>query len=399
MTGRRLEGARLDGTSGGEEAVNHMADNRQTVAERQDERSLTTKAQVPGTNVQEQPSHGSRTGARLRLGPVRMPTLGVVALLVALVLVPVLGPSDSTLLLLANVAMYTALGANWNLISGYTGYIDFGHAVFFGLGGYTTAILMTHYELPLVATFPVALLLAAIFGVVIGLPLLRVRGIYFSIAMLGAFLGAREIARLLPITNGGSGLTIPPWTAENGRMYFYYGFLALAIIGVGLLAWVRRCQLGSSLLAVREDEEGAAARGVNTTAVKLTAFVIAGSLTSLVGALWAYQNTFVDPEILFREELLLYIALVVIVGGLGTVWGPVVGAVTVVIVRDVLAANLVQLHLLILGIFLVTVVLLMPAGIVGSAGHGGFRTQRQRYLRRMRVWLGMERREEQEDAQ
>ena len=280
--------------------------------------------------------------------------------------------------------MYTALGSNWNLISGYTGYIDFGHAVFFGLGGYTTAILMTHYDLPLLATFPIAVAVAAAFALIIGIPMLRVRGIYFSIGMLGAFLGAREVARLLPITNGGSGLTIPPWIAENGRTYFYYGFLALAVIGVGVLAWVRKSQLGSSLLAVREDEEGAAARGVNTTAVKLAAFVVAGSLTSLVGALWAYQNTFVDPDILFRNELLLYLALVVLVGGLGTVWGPAVGAVIVIIVRDVLAANFVQLHTLILGVFLLAVVLLMPAGILGFRPTGA-RSLLDRHLSKLRA--------------
>lgn len=388
----------LEGVTGKEEEVNRVTHERQAVADHE-QRISATASGVDVPRSLESPAQTSRestTGRRPGFGPARIPTLLVVGLLIALVLVPVLGPSDSTLLLLANVAMYTALGANWNLISGYTGYIDFGHAVFFGLGGYTTAILMTQYDLPLITTFPIALVLAATFGAVIGLPLLRVRGIYFSIAMLGAFLGAREIARLLPITNGGSGLTIPPWTAENGRTYFYYGFLALAIIGVGLLAWIRRCQFGSSLLAVREDEEGAAARGVNTTAVKLTAFVIAGSLTSVVGALWAYQNTFVDPEILFREELLLYLALVVIVGGLGTVWGPVIGAVTVVIVRDVLAANLVQLHLLILGIFLLAVVLLMPAGIVGS-GHG-FRLLVHRYRRRLQVQLGMGRGDEQRDS-
>lgn len=289
-----------------------------------------------------------------------------VGMLAGVVSIPFLGVTDSTLVLISNVAMYAALGANWNLISGYTGYIDFGHAVFFGIGGYATAIAMVHFEMPLFAVFPIALCAAAIFAVAIGLPLLRVRGIYFSIAMLGAFLGMREIARLLSFTGGGSGMTIPPWMAENGRTYFYFGFVGLAALGLGLLAWVRRSQLGSSLIAVREDEEGAAARGVNTTAVKLTAFVTAASLTAVVGALWAYQNTFVDPEILFREDLLLYMALVVIVGGFGTVWGPLVGAITVIFIRDVLAANFVQFHQLILGVFLLAIVLLLPNGIVGS---------------------------------
>jgi branched-chain amino acid transport system permease protein len=374
--------------------VNHVGDERQAVTDRPKDMRATParREDAQGAGATDRPHRRHR-----KLGPIRLSTALVVGVVAVLVLIPLFGPSDSTLLLLANVAMYTALGSNWNLISGYTGYIDFGHAVFFGIGGYTTAILMSRYDLSLVATFPLALGLAAAFAAVIGLPLLRVRGIYFSIAMLGAFLGARELARLLPITGGGSGLTIPPWTAQNGRIYFFYGFLALAIAGVGLLAWVRRCQLGSALLSVREDEEGAAARGVNTTAVKLTAFVVAGSLTSLVGALWAYQNTFVDPEILFRPELLLYLALVVIVGGLGTVWGPVLGAVTVVIVRDVLAANFVHLHLLILGIFLLAVVLLMPAGIVGIS-RGGMRAPLGRYLRRLQSQLGIAARDGQRDA-
>lgn len=304
-----------------------------------------------------------------------------VGLLVA-VSIPLFGPTDSTLLLLANVAMYAALGANWNLISGFTGYIDFGHAVFFGIGGYVTAILISRYDVPLVWTIPVALAFAAVFALLIGIPLLRVRGVYFSIAMLGAFLGTREIAGLLPITGGGVGITIPPWTDPDGRMYFYYAFLGMAVLGTGLLVLVRRSQLGSSLLAVREDEEGAAARGVNTTVVKVAAFTVAASLTAVVGAIWAYQNTFVDPLILFRDELLLYLALVVLVGGLGTIWGPVVGAVVVVIVRDVLAQNFVEYHLLILGVFLLAVVLLMPEGIVGS-GNNRLRALLGRHIRRV----------------
>ncbi|TFV61904.1 branched-chain amino acid ABC transporter permease [Geodermatophilus sp. DF01-2] len=330
-----------------------MADERQALAD--PESQSAADADLPVAPPE-------RPGARR---PWIRSAAVAVGLLVA-VAIPLFGPTDSTLLLLANVAMYTALGANWNLISGYTGYIDFGHAVFFGIGGYVTAILITRYDVPLLVTLPIALAFAAVFALLIGVPLLRVRGVYFSIAMLGAFLGTREIAGLLPITGGGVGITIPPWTDPNGRTYFYYAFLAMAVVSIGLLAFVRRSQLGSCLLAVREDEEGAAARGVNTTAVKVAAFVVAGSLTSVVGAVWAYQNTFVDPLILFRDELLLYLALVVLVGGLGTIWGPLVGAVTVVIVRDVLAQNFVQLHLLILGLFLLAVVLLMPEGIVGA---------------------------------
>ena len=346
-----------------------MADERQALAD--PEPRFTADTDLP---VEAPPRPGGHR-SWIRVGAVAV-------MLAAAVAVPLFGPTDSTLLLLANVAMYTALGANWNLISGYTGYIDFGHAVFFGIGGYVTAILLVRYEVPLWATFPIAMAVAAAFALLIGIPLLRVRGVYFSIAMLGAFLGTREIAGLLPITGGGSGLTIPPWTDPDGRMYFYYAFLAMAVLGVALLAFVRRSQLGSCLLAVREDEEGAAARGVNTTAVKVTAFVVAGSLTAVVGALWAYQNTFVDPFILFRDELLLYLALVVLVGGLGTVWGPLVGAVTVVLIRDGLAQNFVQWHLLILGLFLIAIVLLMPEGIVGS-GPNRVRALIRRHFRRV----------------
>lgn len=291
-----------------------------------------------------------------------------VAVVIGLAAYPLTGPTGSALLTMSSIFMWVALASSWNIVSGFTGYIDFGHGVFFGIGAYTSGILMNKLDWPIWPTLPVSFLVALGFAVLVGAPLLRLRGVYFSIAMLGAFMTMREMARIAtPLTNGAAGLTLPPIL---DRELFYYVFLAAAVLVVLVTAWLRRSQLGFSMLAIREDEEGAVARGINTTALKLTAFCTSATITALLGSMWAYQTTFIDPNIVFRELFLVNLALMTVLGGLGTVWGPVLGAVAFTWVREVLWANLAELHLLLFGVFLIVVVLFMPEGVMGTIQRG-----------------------------
>lgn len=291
-----------------------------------------------------------------------------VALMAALPLVPLLDDGNelvnsSTLFGLTQMLMLVTLASNWNFISGMTGYVDFGHTAFFGLGAYATGILMAKAGWPFFPTLAVAAITAALAALLIGRATMHLKGPYFSIAMLGTFAALREIVRVVrPLTGGGPGMTLPPYL---NRPLFYYLALVQAVLAVGVYAWIRRTEFGAMMLSIRENESGAEMRGVNTLLVKLSAFTLAALSTGLVGAMWAYQNTFIDPDIVFLDRRTIEMALASVVGGLGTIAGPVIGSGVLYWLRDVVWSGFLHWHLFIEGTVLIAVVLAMPRGVIG----------------------------------
>lgn len=274
--------------------------------------------------------------------------------------------TNSLLFSFTQMFMLVTLASNWNLTGGFTGYVDFGHAVFFGLGAYGTGIMMTKVGWPFVPALFFGAMISAIFAVLVGGATLRLKGPYFSIAMLGTFVAMREIVRVMkPLTGGGVGLTLPPYL---NRPLFFYITLILAILVVAFAWWIRRTEFGASLIAIREDEVGAEMRGINTTLHKNIIFWVAAFLTGIVGGLWAYQNTFIDPDIVFFEERTVELVMMTMLGGLGTVAGPVIGASTIYWLRDVVWANFLDYHLIVQGLLLILIVLFLPEGIMGTLG-------------------------------
>ncbi len=153
------------------------------------------------------------------------------------------------------------------------------------------------------------------------------KGPHFFIAMLGTFVAMREIVRVMrPLTGGGSGLSLPPALNRLGDYYLMLAVMGLVVIIVWL---IRRSEVGQSLIAIREDEIGAEMRGINTTLHKKVAFMIAAFFTGIVGGFWAWQNTFIDPDVIFFEARTVEMVMMSILGGLGTVWGPPQGAVVI----------------------------------------------------------------------
>ncbi|MXZ19300.1 MAG: branched-chain amino acid ABC transporter permease [Caldilineaceae bacterium SB0665_bin_25] len=293
-------------------------------------------------------------------------------LLLLLALYPYTGVSSLALLVGSQIFVLVTLASNWNLIGGMTGYVDFGHAVFFGIGAYMMGILVTGAPLLISPEWrfwqalPASGVAAALFALLVGLPTLRLKGPYFSIAMLGTLVAMREIARVLrPLTGGGVGLNLPPLLNRLGD---YYLMLAVMGLVVSLIWWIQRSEFGQSLIAIREDEIGAEMRGINTTLHKIAAFMIAAFFTGIVGGFWAWQNTYIDPDVVFVEARTVEMVMMSMLGGLGTVWGPPLGAVVVYYLQDLLWANLFDRHLLALGLLLVAIVLFMPEGILGTLG-------------------------------
>ncbi|MGK7871911.1 MAG: branched-chain amino acid ABC transporter permease [Xenococcaceae cyanobacterium] len=293
-------------------------------------------------------------------------------LLLLLALYPPTGASGIQLLGATQIFILVTLASNWNLIGGMTGYIDFGHAVFFGIGAYVMGILVTNAPLAFAPglsfwqALPWAALAAVLFALLIGWATLRLQGPYFSIAMLSTFVATREVVRILrPLTGGGAGIDLPPVLNRVGNYYF---MLTVMGIVVSLMWWIRRSEFGLSLIAIREDETGAQMRGINTTLHKLVALAIAAFFTGITGAFWAWQNTYIDPDVVFVESRNLNMVMMSMLGGLGTVWGPPLGAVVLYVLQDIVWSNLLDYHLLALGILLILLVLFMPSGILGALG-------------------------------
>lgn len=341
---------------------------------------------MTSTRTESMPSPTDSTVPDRRVVKYRSPLVLLVAL-VGLSFLPYTGVNDSMLLTLSTIFMWIILSSSWNFISGFTGYVDFGHGVFFGVGGYVTGILVVKSGMSFAATVPLAAIVSALFAALIGYPLLRLRGVYFSIAMLGSFLAVRELALLAtPLTEGSQGLVLPP---EVNRLFFYFLFLIGAVAIVAFAWWLRRSQFGMSLLAIKDQERGAEARGINTTMLKLAVFCLSAAITGAVGACWAYEITFIDPGIMFRDSFLINVAIMATLGGLGTVWGPVVGSVIFLLARETLWANEGDWFLVLFGAFLIVLVLFMPEGIVGTIQRGE-RTVLGRLLRRPRNRRGQQ---------
>ena len=297
--------------------------------------------------------------------------VGVIAAVAALAAPAV--ADDAGLRTLAGVCMFAGLASAWNIIGGFAGYASFGNVVFFGLGGYTVAVLMVHGRWSFWLALPVAMAVGALYAALMGLPVLRLRGHYFAIATLGVAEGTREVVLNLPrLTGGGAGITLPVLgakavTASPGNTAFYYLFLAALGLTVAVAFAVSRSRFGYALRAIHDDEQGAAATGINTTRAKLTAFALSGALTALIGALFAFQQVAIYPERLFSVEITVLMVAMAVIGGVGTVVGPVVGAVGLQLLAEYLRQRYISLHLIVFGALLAAVVVLMPDGLVSTA--------------------------------
>ena len=293
---------------------------------------------------------------------------GIAALLAMIVLQQLIEPGTQRLL--TTVFMFIALAQAWNIIGGYTGYASFGQVAFFGVGAYTTAVLMTNYDVSFWVAMPLAIIAGIAFAILIGVPLLRLRGHYFAIATLGAAEGVQEIANnLTGLTGGGSGITIPTFgqqapTPYLGKPGFYLAFLVIAAASVAIAAALARSRFGYSMVAVHQDEEAAAAVGINTTNVKVLAFAVSGGIVACVGAFYAFQQISFYPTDVFDANFTVLMVIMVMIGGSGSIAGPLVGAIGLELLAQFLRINFGTYNQLIFGAIIVAVVIFFPQGVV-----------------------------------
>ncbi len=259
--------------------------------------------------------------------------------------------------------MWIALAQSWNLISGLTGYVSFGHVAFFGMGAYTAGILIAKLGWPWLGASLAGGIMAMVLALVIGWPCLRLKGPYFAISMLGL----NEVLRVAVsyyegLTGGGSGLSLPTLYASV-QIYYVMGLLALAVTALTYVIITSR--FGLRLMTIREDEVAAEAMGIDTFRYKLYAFLLSAVAPGIAGGLAARDQGYIEPISVFPLITTITMIVMALFGGQGTIWGPVLGAVALFTLQELVWARFPYIHPLLFGAIIVTVVLLMPRGILG----------------------------------
>lgn len=299
-----------------------------------------------------------------RLRSWRLWTLLVVVM--ASYCLPLLVQNDYQMQVLFRIALFAALGLAWNLVGGYAGQLSLGHVAFFGVGAYGLALL-TSYSVPEWISVFVAALVAVIFAAIIGRIVFRLRGPYFTLATIAFGEVLRLTATNLKITAGAIGLATPAlFTGQMFWRWFYFSAVALAVIAFLVNYWVSRSRFGYYLMAIREDEETASAVGIDTPRYKLRSLLASAFLTALGGALYGSAFQYIVPDNVLTIDLSLQIAIITMLGGAGTLLGPVVGAILLLSASELFKNQFQESHLLIYGILIVLVVLFLPEGIVGG---------------------------------
>lgn len=304
-----------------------------------------------------------------RISSLLSPLAAIVLILTLIFIAP--GLDRYALQYLTLTLMWVALASSWNLIGGYAGYTDFGHAIFVGVGAYAAGILIARDEsliLSATLSFPQALIAAfiigALFALVIGFPTLRLKGAYFAIAMLGMLAMTREIVRnATSVTQGGVGITFPSPFPQMLEIYYVMLIVASAIFLTSL--WIFRSQLGTMLQAIAQDEIAADMRGINTTTVKIGIFMLVGGFTALIGATRAYWLGYANPNLAFPEDFTIQMIMITLLGGIGRPWGPVIGGVIFLGAQSILWTNGGEVHLIVMSALLIMIALFFPRGILG----------------------------------
>jgi branched-chain amino acid transport system permease protein len=271
--------------------------------------------------------------------------------------------------------LYVLLAQSYDLLGGYTGYINMGHICFFGVGAYTFGILWNK-GLPLYLSFVAGGVAAVLFALIISFPFFRLRGAYFSLAAFALVKLMEHLTLNLPsLTQGSDGLMV----LQGNRMIpMYYLSLFLVVAVIAVTYFITRSRLGLAMASVREQEEIASDFGVPVQRVKAVAMVIAASFAGVMGAFYTWYTIFINPEMVFGTEIALMPLAMAMLGGSGVIIGPVIGAIFLFIVEETLWTRMAYLHFAAYGLVILFVGLFMPGGLV-----------RLRPIRRALVKMGL----------
>ncbi len=295
---------------------------------------------------------------------------GIVFLGVAFALLPIVIRDEYIVRLFIVSGIYILLALGLNLVTGYTGQFCLGWAAFYGIGAYTSALLTMTWHWNFWPALVMAGVVTAIFGIILGIPTMRLKDIYLAITTL--VFG--EIVRLIllnwtDVTRGAMGLPGIPAPSLFGitldsTLFYYYLIFALVLLAVGAMVRIVNSRLGRALLAIREDELAAASMGINVTRYKITAFAIGAFFAGIAGSFYAHYTSFIDPQSFSFAESIVVVAMVVL-GGMGSLWGSIFGAMALTLLPELLR-SIADYRMIVYGIIMVLVMLLRPQGIFGA---------------------------------
>lgn len=296
------------------------------------------------------------------------------AVLVVLILLPVLqivdGGLNYWLHMLLYIFLYVTMSTSWNIIGGYAGYISLGHNVFFAFGAYFAGMLFVFARISPFIMAPIAGILAMLSGLLFGLIALRTRGSAFIISTIALVLLSIEVLDNWPLTGGTNGLAMAmiKLDGQYAKIPYYYYLLVIMLLSIFVSYFIKHSKFGLGLRAISQDETKAEVAGIPTRQYKILAFGISGLFIGMAGAIWGSYLTYLRPSIFLTVALGTSIVLNAILGGKGTVSGPVVGTAVMIAVNEFVVAKLgaSELNIVVTGLILMLVLLFFPDGIVGT---------------------------------
>ena len=297
--------------------------------------------------------------------------LALLALLLALPLLQLTGSNYNYVIhLVLYTASYVVMASGWNIIGGFAGYVSLGHNVFFAIGGYAAGMVYARTGISTIILAPLAGLVAAVFGYAIGRITLKVRGPSFIISSLALVMIARILFDNWHAVGGAAGVTLPAMDlpVRWGKVPYYYAFVVLAAVTVWASYRIKHSKFGLGLRAISKDEVKAESAGIDTRFYKTLAFAISAFFVGMAGAVWGEYLTYIRPNIFLAILLSVNMVLMCILGGKGTVAGPVVGAVLIVAFNEFCVATLgsSEINILATGAIMAVALMFFPLGVVGS---------------------------------
>ncbi len=283
---------------------------------------------------------------------------------------PFAGFSTYIMHILILVIMWTTIGIAWNLLGGYCGQVSFGHAAYFGVGAYTAGILYSKLNLSPWWGIPISIVIVTLFAFILGFIVLRLRGPFFALATLAS----GEVMRissenLVDITGGSLGIMLRERTWVE-KTWYYYIILMIAVAAFFVVKKLMESKIGYYFVAIREDQDAAESLGINTTLYKTVALCLSGALTGVAGAFYTNYMGYIDPHVVFGlHDISIITIMIVMVGGVATYWGPFVGAVTMVLLAEIIRSipGLGTAYQTLFGILLIVIIIFLPNGIVGDS--------------------------------
>jgi len=261
------------------------------------------------------------------------------------------------------IMMYIVLAQSWNFIGGYAGYAAFGNVAFFGIGSYSVGLLV-RAGLPLWVGLIVGGVVAVVFVLLIGMPVLRLKGHYFAVATLGTAEALREFVQVKDIGGKGGGLMSLPLPSLDAYPFLFYAFVTLSVICLLITVVLVHSKFGYALIAIRENEQAAEALGIHTYWYKVGAFALSAVPTALAGGLYAYWATGFDPNTVFDRGISIEMVLLTFLGGAGTILGPIIGGILFETASFQFQISGLNIHNTLLGLSIVLVTIILPQGLI-----------------------------------